>query len=46
MTYNCSIKKKKNGVYRIPTFYLVEGDNIVNLKGNGSIKFTYRMGAL
>ena len=46
MTYNGSMYELKNGVYRIPTFYLVEGDNIVNLKGNGSIKFTYRMGAL
>ena len=46
MTYNGLTYELENGVYRIPTFHLVEGGNIVNLKGNGSIKFTYRMGAL
>lgn len=35
-----------DGVYKLLTFYLVEGDNVVKLKGNGSVKFTYRMGAL
>lgn len=46
MTCNGTTYELSDGVYRLLTFHLVEGDNVINLDGNGSIKFTYRMGAL
>ena len=46
LTYKNSTYELTDGVYKISNFYLTEGDNIINLSGNGSIKFTYRMGAL
>ena len=46
MTWNNTTYELSDGVYKLLTFYLVEGDNIINLNGNGSVKFTYRMGAL
>lgn len=46
MTWNDLIYELSDGVYKMSNFYLIEGDNIINLNGNGSVKFTYRMGAL
>ena len=46
MVWNNSTYELSDGVYKLLTFYLTEGDNVINLSGNGSIKFTYRMGAL
>lgn len=46
MTCNDRNYELSDGVYKLLTFYLVEGDNVVKLNGNGSVKFTYRMGAL
>ena len=46
MTWNNTTYELSDGIYKLLTFYLTEGDNIINLSGNGSIKFTYRMGAL
>ena len=46
MTWNDTVYELSDGVYKLLTFYLIEGDNVVKLNGNGSIKFTYRMGAL
>ena len=46
ITYNDSSYGLSSGVHRLLTFYLDEGDNIITLDGNGSVKFTYRMGAL
>lgn len=46
LTHKNSTYELTDGVYKISNFYLTEGDNIINLSGNGSIKFTYRMGAL
>lgn len=46
MTWNDTAYELSDGVYKLLTFYLVEGDNVVKLNGNGSVKFTYRMGAL
>lgn len=46
MTWNDSTFDLSDGVYKLLTFYLIEGDNVVKLSGNGSAKFTYRMGAL
>ena len=40
------ITKLEEGVYRSPNVCLVEGDNLIKMRGAGSIKFTYRMGAL
>ena len=46
MRWNDTEYELSDGVYRLLTFYLVGGDNVVKLSGNGSVKFTYRMGAL
>lgn len=46
MKWNDSNYELSDGVYKLLTFYLVEGDNTLKLSGNGSVKFTYRMGAL
>ena len=46
MRWNNSTYELSDGIYKLLTFYLVEGDNVVKLSGNGSVKFTYRMGAL
>lgn len=46
MTYNGVNYELSDGVFKLTTFCLSEGDNIIALNGNGSIKFTYRMGAL
>ena len=46
MLWNDVVYEMSDGVYKLLTFYLVEGDNKITLNGNGSIKFTYRMGAL
>ena len=46
ITWNNSNFELSNGVYELLTFCLIEGDNIISLNGNGSVKFTYRMGAL
>ena len=46
MTWNNTTYELSDGIYKLLTFYLIEGDNILKLSGNGSVKFTYRMGAL
>lgn len=46
MMCNNTVYEMSDGVYKLLTFYLVEGDNKITLNGNGSVKFTYRMGAL
>lgn len=46
MNWNGKTYEMSDGVYKLLNFYLVEGDNLISVRGNGSIKFTYRMGAL
>lgn len=46
MMWNNTVYELSDGIYKLLTFYLVEGDNKITLNGNGSVKFTYRMGAL
>lgn len=46
MLWNDTVYEMSDGIYKLLTFYLVEGDNVIQLSGNGSVKFTYRMGAL
>lgn len=46
MSHDSTNYELSDGVFKLTTFYLSEGDNIITLHGNGSIKFTYRMGAL
>ena len=46
MRWNDTEYELSDGVYRLLTFYLVKGDNVVKLNGDGSVRFTYRMGAL
>lgn len=46
MIWNNTVYEVSDGVYKLLTFYLVEGDNKIILNGNGSVKFIYRMGAL
>ena len=46
MIWNNTVYELSDGIYKLLTFYLVEGDNKIILNGNGSVKFIYRMGAL
>ena len=34
------------GQQQLINFMLVEGDNVVKISGNGTVKITYRQGAL